>query len=70
MTNKFLTVAIPTTNATVVRVRKSDANKVTRQQHDKVALARAIRGGKRATDFQAEGQLGFHKKNHQWTLTR
>jgi len=67
---KFLTVAIPTTNATVVRVRKSDANKVTRQQHDKVALARAIRGGKRREDFLTNGEIGFRKKTHMWALTK
>lgn len=72
MANKFLTVAIPTTNSTVVRVRKADKLATTRevQMHDATALARAIAGGKRREDFLANGEIGFRKKTHMWTLTK
>ena len=72
MANKFLTVAIPTQSASVVRVRKADKVTANRevQMHDEVVLARAMKGGKRAPDFQAEGQIGWRDKNHQWSLTK
>jgi hypothetical protein len=70
MANKFLTVAIPCKSSGVVRVRKADKSNREVQMHDSLVLARAMKGGKRAPDFQAEGQIGWRDKNHQWSLTK
>ena len=68
--NKFLTVAIPCQQSGVVRVRKADKGTREVQMHDQFALARATSGGKRPADYQSEGQIGFRKKSHMWSLTQ